>query len=411
MSRSLSGFRVAVLVQNLPVPFDRRVWMEATTLQRAGADVTVICPSDDRHPEGEFSIEGVRVFRYAATTEASGPVGYIQEYGLSLLRMKRALRRARGRYPFDAVHFCNPPDLLYLAAKTEKRKFGSVAIFDQHDLGPELVEAKSMPFAPIFVSIAKWAEKQTYRFADYVVSTNESYRAIALERGGFRPDQVTVVRSGPDSTWGASATPHREKHVNGRKFLIGYLGVMGRQEGIEYLLDSIQILAAQGLDCQLALVGSGPDRERLEEYARDLGISERVTFYGRVPDADLMEILASSDVCVNPDEVNPMNSLSTMNKIIEYMALGRPIVQFDVKEGRFSAQEASLYAKPNDAKDFANKISEVLKDSELAKTMGEFGRTRFATDLNWEVQGGELVSMYERVMKDVATRKRTVKAV
>ena len=397
-SGALSGTRVAILVQNLPVPFDRRVWQEATSLADAGADVTVVCPSDQRHPVGDFAIDGVTVHRYEAPREAKGVLGYFDEYGVSLRRMADVFERARVERPFDIVHFCNPPDLLYLVARRAKRKDGSVLVFDQHDLGPELVEAKRMPLPWLFVAVARFFERRTYAWADHVISTNDSYRDIAMRRGGFHAEDVSVVRSGPYRSW-AAYLPTGEDWHRGRRFLLGYVGVMGRQEGIEYLIDAVKILVAERhLDVHLALIGSGPDRDRLEGLARRRGIADRIEFHGRVPDSRMKSILADADVCVNPDEVNAMNDLSTMNKIIEYMALGRPIVQFDVREGRYSARDASLYAdRDNDARSFAHAVERVLNDPELARAMGDAGRTRFEEALCWELQAERLTSAYRRL--------------
>ncbi len=402
---ALREARVAILVQNLPVPFDRRVWQEATSLAAAGADVTVVCPGDARHPVGEFRIDGVTVLRYQAPREAKGVGGYVNEYGVSLRRMRAAFERARARGAFDVVHFCNPPDLLYLVAARAKRKDGSVLVFDQHDLGPELVEAKRMPLPWLFSAVARFFERRTYAWADHVISTNESYRAVAMGRGRFGADDVTVVRSGPYRAWADYRRTGEDWH-RGRRFLLGYVGVMGRQEGIEYLIDAVKILHDErGLDVHLALIGSGPDRDRLEAHARAQGIAERVEFHGRVSDEQMKSILSSADVCVNPDEVNAMNDLSTMNKIIEYMALGRPIVQFDVREGRYSAQEASLYAVPqNDARSFAGAVQRVLEDPAMAQTMGDAGRARFQEALCWEIQAEKLVTVYERLASRTSVR-------
>lgn len=393
----LGGARVAILVQNLPVPFDRRVWQEATSLAAAGADVTVICPSDERHPVGDFVIDGVAVHRYEAAREANGVFGYLDEYGVSLRRMTGVFDRDRLAQPFDVVHFCNPPDLLYLVAKRAKREDGSVLVFDQHDLGPELVEAKRMPLPRLFAAVARFFERRTYAWADHVISTNDSYRDIAMRRGRFSGEDVTVVRSGPYRSW-AAYRPTGEDWHRGRRFLLGYVGVMGRQEGIEYLIDAVKILVSERhLDVHLALIGSGPDRERLEGLARSRGIADRIEFHGRVPDDEMKSILADADVCVNPDEVNAMNDLSTMNKIIEYMALGRPIVQFDVREGRYSARDAALYAaRDNDARSFAHAVERVLSDPKLARAMGDAGRARFEDALCWEIQAEKLTSAYRR---------------
>lgn len=393
----LTGKRIAILVQNLPVPFDRRVWQEALSLASAGADVTVVCPDSEGYPIGTYVIDGVRVIRYANPPEARGVLGYLREYGVSLWRMANALRVAAAVSPFHAVHFCNPPDLLFLVARRYRRRHGAVMVFDQHDLGPELVRAKGLPFGKVLEAIARLFERLTYAEADHVIATNESYKEIALRRGRLSEAEVTVVRSGPPASWGTSGFQRRDWH-EGNRFLIGYVGVMGRQEGIEYLLEALHLLLERGLDVRLALCGSGPDRDRLESLAASRGVSHRTTFYGRVPDEALQSILSDADVCVNPDEVNGMNNLSTMNKIVEYMALGRPIVQFDVKEGRFSAQNASLYADPNSAVSFADRIQEVLEDSGLAESLAENGKLRFKQVLAWERQGEVLVATYARLL-------------
>ncbi|WP_298944434.1 glycosyltransferase family 4 protein [uncultured Microbacterium sp.] len=402
---SLSGSRIAILVQNLPVPFDRRVWQEATSLAAAGADVTVVCPSDERHPVGDFVIDGVTVHRYLAPREAKGVAGYVNEYGVSLRRMSAVFEKARREKPFDIVHFCNPPDLLYLVARPAQRTDGSILVFDQHDIGPELVAAKKLPLPWLFRTVARHFERRTYRWADHVISTNESYRAIARGRGGFDGDDVTVVRSGPYRSWAAYRSTGEDWH-RGRSFLLGYVGVMGRQEGIEYLIDAVAILVSERhLDVHLALIGSGPDRERLENIARTRGVADRVEFHGRVPDEQMKSILSDADVCVNPDEVNPMNDLSTMNKIIEYMALGRPIVQFDVREGRYSAQDASLYAVPaNQAQSFADAVEQVLSEPERAAVMGAAGRARFEQVLCWEIQAEKLTAAYAQLMAERSRR-------
>lgn len=405
---SLPGTRIAILVQNLPVPFDRRVWQEATSLAAAGADVTVVCPSDERYPVGDFVIDDVTVHRYEAPREANGVIGYVNEYGVSLRRMSAVFEKARRAKPFDIVQFCNPPDLLYLVARPAQRKDHSILVFDQHDLGPELVTAKRLPLPWLFRAVARFFESRTYRWADHVIATNESYRAIAMDRGGFDGGDVTVVRSGPHRSWASYRSMGQDWH-RGRRFLIGYVGVMGRQEGIEYLIDAVAVLASERhLDVHLALMGSGPDRDRLEGIVRARGLGDRIEFHGRVPDEQMKSILSDADVCVNPDEVNPMNDLSTMNKIIEYMALGKPIVQFDVREGRYSAQDASLYAVPaNDARSFADAVEQVLREPERARAMGAAGRARFAEVLCWEIQAERLSSAYAALAAERSTRSVT----
>lgn len=389
--------RVLVLVQNLPVPFDRRVWQECQALRDAGYDVTVISPSDRNFAPTDELDRGIRVLRYPAPPEARGLSGYLREYTWSLLSLVRYALRARRRGKFQVVHFCNPPDLLFLVGMLLKALDRSRLVFDQHDLGPELVSAKGFPGGRALRAVARGLERCTYGVSDHVISTNESYREIALTRGRMPAECVTVVRSGPPRSWGDDAVAD-ETWRQGRKYLVGYLGVMGRQEGIDYLLEALaQCVHENGEDVQLALVGSGPEKPALEETAARLGLGDHVSFLGRVPDQQLKSVLATADVCVNADEMNELNDLSTMNKILEYMALGRPIVQFDLKEGRYSAGGSSLYARPNDSGDMARCIATLLSDRELAHEMGAEGRRRFQEHLAWEPQAERLVEAYARI--------------
>lgn len=399
-SQPLSGRRVAILVQNLPVPFDRRVWQEALALQEAGANVSVVCPGTKSFPVGHFVIEGITVSRFRMPAEASGVVGYLSEYGLSLWRMYRELKSLRAvNGKFDVVHFCNPPDLLALVALPEKF-LGSRLIFDQHDLGPELVVAKRLKFGGLFVAVARSWEWMAYRAADHVIATNESYKNVAVLRGKKDPESVTVVRSGPRKEWIVPGEP-TNKWSKGRQFQVGYVGVIGKQEGIDYLLDAARVLVFdEGLDVQFCLVGSGTEVPNLKKQVAALGLEPYVSFLGRLSDEDLRSVLSSSDVCVNPDEVNELNDKSTMNKILEYMALGKPIVQFDVTEGRFSAQDASLYASANDAGSFAQQLKKVLTDKALAAAMGDFGKRRFNEELCWEQQTPKLIGAYTAVIEE-----------
>jgi glycosyltransferase involved in cell wall biosynthesis len=393
---------VLVLVQNLPVPFDRRVWQESLALRDAGYDVTVVSPADDRFPPIDEVLDGIRVYRYAAPPEAQQAVEYLKEYGWALFQLLRATLKVRRRGAFDVVHYCNPPDLLFLVGLVLKLRDGTRTIFDQHDLGPELVRAKRMRLAPFFVFVSRVLERLTYAASDFVISTNESYRAKALERGHKRSEEVQVVRSAPAQEWAVPVSPDPSWR-RGHEHLVAYLGVMGRQEGIEYLLEAARILTQDAhLDVQFTLVGSGPDRERLEALSTSMGLSGRVEFTGRVSDEVLKAILCSADVCVNPDEYNELNDLSTMNKIVEYMAMGRPIVQFDLTEGRFSAGDSSLYAARNDSHDFARCIENLLRSPELRTQLSEIALDRFHGSLAWENQAGLLTTFYARILAESA---------
>lgn len=386
--------RVLIIVENLPVPFDRRVWLEAGALRDAGYQVTVICPKGRGFEASEEVIDGITVYRHPLPFEGeSGFLGFLAEYSLAwtwemLLAWKAFFRRG-----FDIIHACNPPDNIFLIALLFKL-FGVRFVFDQHDINPELYEAKYGRRDTLY-HVIRLLEKGTYATADMVISTNESYRRIALGRGRKRPETVHIVRSAPDTTRFKAVEPD-DALRRGRAHLVVYLGVMGRQEGVNLLLDATahMVRTLGRTDVFLALVGSGPEHANMVRYAEQLGIAEHVEFTGRIPDADLLRYLSTASVCVNPDVVNEMNDKSTMNKIMEYMAVGRPIVQFDMTEGRFSAGEASLYARANDPVDFAAKVVELLDDPERRARMGEFGRRRMETELDWRFSSEALVKAY-----------------
>jgi glycosyltransferase involved in cell wall biosynthesis len=386
--------RVLIIVENLPVPFDRRVWNEATTLTDAGYEVSVICPTGSGAEARYEVIDGIHIFRHPLP-EARGALSYPVEYGCALFWefiLAFRVRRTRG---VDVIHACNPPDLIFLVGGFFKLFFGTKFVFDHHDINPELFEAK---FAKrgILYRVLLALERLTFRVADISLATNESYRSIAIKRGRMDPDNVFVVRSGPNLER-LRIMPPNPSLKKGRRFMVGYVGVMGGQEGIQYLLEAARRIVHDlgRRDVQFGLIGAGPEMERLQELASRLEIAEYVTFTGRVPDQLLLEMLNTADVCVNPDEWNAMNDKSTMNKIMEYMALGKPIVQFDLTEGRFSAQQASLYARRNDAADLADKILELLADEPRRKQMGELGRRRVIDHLAWRHEAPKLLRAYE----------------
>jgi glycosyltransferase involved in cell wall biosynthesis len=385
--------RVLIIVENLPVPFDRRVWNEATTLARAGYEVTVICPAMHPHPTRYEVIEGVRVYRHWLP-QASGAKAYVVEYSMALLMEFWLALRVFVRHGFDAIHACNPPDTIFLVALPFKL-FGVKFLFDQHDLNPELYIAKFGREGRRF-RMLKFLERWTFKTANVSIATNESYRRIAIERGGMAPDKVFVVRSGPNLERFRLSDPDPSLK-NGRAHLVAYVGVMGQQEGIHYLLDAaVQIRDRHGRrDVVYRLVGDGPEVAYLREKTLQLQLQDIVFFEGRVSDQALTIVLATASVCVNPDEFNDLNDKSTMNKIMEYMASGRAIVQFDLTEGRVSALDASDYARPNDAADLADKIVALLDDPERRHRMEEFGRKRVVDELSWAHEAPKLLAAYQ----------------
>lgn len=393
--RSVSPTGVLILVQNLPVPFDRRVWQEACALRDAGFDVSVICPSSDQHPALQEELDGVHVYRYRPRLEARALAGYVVEYAVALTAMTILAWRVAARRRIDIIQACNPPDLLFLVAFPLVILRGARFVFDHHDVSPELLMAKGHAADSGVVRVSRILERLTFGCAVASIATNQSYREIAVSRGGMSRDNVFVVRSGPAT--GFDPVPPDPGLKRGRQYLIGYVGVMGVQEGLDLLLDAAQLLTTRygRHDVTFALAGSGPEAKRLRARSEAMGLAEHVHFLGRVPDAELVRLLSTADICVNPDEVNPMNDISTMNKIVEYMALGRPIVQFDTREGRISAGASSLYSAPNDPASFAEAICRLLDDSELRTKMGASGRKRFEEELGWPQQVTNLLAAYD----------------
>ncbi len=389
---------VLVLVQNLPVPFDRRVWQEACALRDAGYDVTVVCPRTEQHPAAREELDGVHIHRYRPWMEARTLPGFLVEYAIALRAMAWRAWRVSGRRRIDVVQACNPPDLLFLVALPLVLFRGARLVFDHHDASPELLVAKGSAPGSRVVALARLLERLTFGCAVASIATNESYRRIAIERGGMAPEDTFVVRSGPAR--GFDPVPPDPAMKAGRRYLVGYVGVMGVQEGLQYLLDAAEVVVRKlgRDDVTFALAGGGPEAARLRARVEEMGLSDHVRFLGRISDEELVRLLSTADVCVNPDEVNVLNDISTMNKIVEYMALGRPIVQFENKEGRNSAGSSSLYAAPNDATSLAEEICRLLDDAELRRTMGEAGRARYRDELAWSRQVPQLLGAYEQAL-------------
>jgi glycosyltransferase involved in cell wall biosynthesis len=397
--------RVLILVENLPSPFDRRVWQEATALREAGYGVSILCPTGKGCEKRRETIDGIDIWRYRLPVEGAGALGYLVEYAAALAcTFFLSLKVFFGK-GFDVVHACNPPDLFFLIGGFYKllgRKF----VFDHHDANPELFEAK-FGRRGLLWHLMVWLERITFRVADISIATNESYRRIAITRGGMPPEKVLVVRSGP-SRERMKIVPPDPALKRGKEFLVGYVGVMGKQEGIDYLLIAAAHIVHELRrgDVHFGLVGGGTSLDEMRKLARQLGVEDHVTFTGRVPDEQMLAMLNTADVCVNPDAANAMNDISTMNKVMEYMALGKPMVQFDLAEGRFSARAASLYARRNDPFDLALKIVALLDDPERRRAMGAYGRRRVENELEWRYERPKLLAAYDSLWTASATRER-----
>jgi len=393
---ALPGKHILIIVENLPVPFDKRVWNEANALTRAGYKVSIISPVGKGSEKRREDIEGISIYRHPILAEGNGVLGYLVEYVSALFWELTIAMRIHVSTGFDAIHACNPPDTIFLIGGLFKL-LGKKFVFDHHDINPELFIAK-FGKKGLFYRLITFLEWMTFKTADISIATNESYKEIAVTRGGMDPRKVFVVRSGPDLEKFRPVLP-QDQLKEGRRHLVGYVGVMGKQEGLNYLLDAVKIIVEERgrKDILFVIIGSGTEFDEIRRYASDIGVEPSVRFTGRIPDTELIAYLSTADVCVNPDVANEMNDKSTMNKIMEYMALGKPVVQFDLTEGRRSAQDASLYARKNDPADFARKIVQLLDDPARREAMGKYGKERVENCLAWEFSGRVLCEAYARL--------------
>jgi glycosyltransferase involved in cell wall biosynthesis len=387
--------RALILVENLSVPFDRRVWQESLALRDAGYEVTVVCPKGTKHDrEPHALIDGVDIHRYPLTAAKGGSSSYLREYPAALWRSWRLARRLR---PFDVVHICNPPDLLFLVALPFKLR-GARMIFDQHDLVPELYESRFQRGKDLLYRGVVAFERLTYALADVVIATNGSYRDAAIRRGRKAPEKVFVVRSAPDLSrfTGGVANPALKQ---GKEHLLCYLGVMGPQDGVDYALKSLAALRdLRPDDWHAVFVGGGDCFDEMRALASQLGLDDRVTFTGRIPDDELLAYFSTADVALSPDPHNPLNDVSTMNKVLEYMAVGLPVVSFELREARVSAGDAAVYVECNDTDAFAAATSALLDDPGERARRGWIGQRRVAGALSWDQSKVQLLASYAEAM-------------
>lgn len=389
-----AGKHILIIIENLPAPFDRRVWQEATTLKENGAEVSIICPKMKGYDKSFEVIEEIEIYRHSLK-EGKGAIGYLIEYSQAIFWELFLAFKIFFKKKFHVIHGCNPPDLIFLTAVLFK-PFGVKYVFDHHDINPELYISK-FEKKGFFYKLMLLFEKLTFKAANFSIATNESYKKIAINRGGMPKKNVQVIRSGPKLDR-LKLIPPVKKLKKGKKYLIGYIGVIGEQEGLDLLLQSAKHIISKRNDVHFGIVGGGTYLEEIKQLCSEMNLSQYFDFYGRVDDQTMLKVLNTADVCVNPDKPTAMNNLSTMNKIMEYMALKKPIVQYDLKEGRFSAQESSLYANNTDPIDFAEKIIFLLDNDNIRHKMGEIGYDRVINELSWEFESSKLVDFYRRIL-------------
>jgi glycosyltransferase involved in cell wall biosynthesis len=391
--------RVLVIVEDLPVPFDRRVWTEAKTLRDEGWQVTVISPRGEGARRWHERIDGIEVFRYPLPTTAAGFANHLFEYAVAIpATLILALLAWRGR-PFDIVHACNPPDLFFPLGWLFQR-LGSAFVFDQHDLSPEVYVAQGGRPGGLVHRVLLWCERMTYRTADVVIATNQTYRRFAIERGSVEPERVFVVRSSPDPAR-IHAVEDDPSLRDGRTHLVAYLGTMGPQDGVDlYVAAARKVLEARPRAVRFIAMGGGPMLQTLRQHVRSSGLEEDITFTGRVPDEFVRRVLSTADVAVSPDPANDFNEYCTMNKTLEYMATGTAVVAFDLEETRVSAREAAVYARPNDPGHLAELIMELLDDPVRRERMGTIGRARIAGELSWSHSATNLLAAYAAAVRE-----------
>jgi glycosyltransferase involved in cell wall biosynthesis len=398
--------RILIIVQNLPVPFDRRVWLECQALVSAGYRVAVVCPKGSGDPAYQV-IDSVELYKYRPYAPGGSKVSFIAEYAYSFLATMWGALRARRSGRFAVIQACNPPDIFWPLALAFRALEGTRFVFDHHDLCPELFQSRfpSGPKLPYKGLLA--LERRTHRAADHVIATNDSYREIAMTRGGKRADEVSVVRTGPDLRRLRPGEADSELR-RGRRFLVAYIGVMGPQDGVDIVVRAADIVVNKlgRDDIAFMLIGSGDCFDDLVALRDELGLAGHVAFTGRAPDDLVMRIMSTAHAGLSPDPKNPLNDVSTMNKTMEYMVFGLPVVAFDLRETRISAGDAAVYVQPNDEQQYAEAIVALLDDEPRRELMGKIARERIEQELAWDHQEGTYLGVYERVLKERGTRQR-----
>jgi glycosyltransferase involved in cell wall biosynthesis len=369
----------------------------------------VICPQGKGRDEEPFVVlDGVEIHRYPLVPATGGVRGYAREYALALWRTRKIVRKLARTRDFAVVHACNPPDLLLLTALSLRRR-GAAFVFDHHDLVPELYLSRFGRGQDIGYGLTRLVERFAFRLADVVISTNESYRRAAVERGGMAPEDVFVVRSAPDLTRFKGTDPVPELR-RGKRHLLAYVGVMGPQDGVDHALRALAELRRRRDDWHAIFVGSGDVFQEMRALCHELELEDVIEFTGRIPNEELLQILSTADIGLSPDPKNPLNDVSTMNKVVEYMAVGLPVVSYDLIEARVSAGESAIYAESNRPIAFAVAIDELLNNPDQRVRMADFGRARVTEELAWKRSEIALLCAYDRALEGrAATNSRTAR--
>lgn len=400
--KASAGSRILMLLENFKYPQDGRVRREALALVKAGHQVIVIAPGTKDQTWSE-EIDGVFAYRYPAPREAESGLGYLWEYGYSLLATAVLTVFVFARHGFDVIHAHSPPDMFVFIAAFYKL-LGKKFVFDHHDLSPEMYRVRFTDGGNRYICRAlELCEILSCRLADHVIATNESYKRVEVDRSGIPPERVTIVRNGPELDRVRRVAPDDEVRRKAAH-IIGYVGCIGFQDGLDYLIRALRHLKhdLHRDDFYCVIVGNGAALDSIRDIVHALEMDEHVLLTDFIPHADLLRYLSSADIFVDPDPSNPFNDRSTMIKMLEYMALERPIVAFDLPEHRVSAGEAALYAQPNDERDFAEKIATLMNDPDLRRQMGAIGRQRIDEQLAWPFQANMLVAAYARLLRPQA---------
>jgi glycosyltransferase involved in cell wall biosynthesis len=402
--------RVLIIVQNLPVPFDRRVWLECQALLSAGYQVSVVCPKGQADPSYQV-IDEVALYKYRPYAPGGSKLSFVAEYAYSFLATAWLTLKARRGGRFRVIQACNPPDIFWPIGLFFRAIEGTKFVFDHHDLCPELFESRFSDGPKLPYMALRALERRTHRTANHVIATNGSYRDIAVTRSGKDPSDVTIVRTGPDPQRLRRGPVDPEQRRN-RKFLVAYIGVMGPQDGVDIAIRAADIVVHEfgRDDIAFTLIGSGDCFKDLVALRDSLGLAGHVEFVGRVPDELVARILSTADVGLSPDPKNPLNDLSTMNKSMEYMAFELPVVAFDLRETRVSAGDSAIYVRPNDVHEYAEAIVELLDDQAKRELLGHLGRTRVEQELAWSHQERAYLSVYDRLTGVTRSSKPTVGA-